>query len=43
MHPIIGARQLLGKNVIAAMNTRATTEGLFDPTFSVLFVLYQTK
>jgi hypothetical protein len=38
VYPPIVARQQLGKNVTAAMNTHATTEELVDASFSLLSV-----
>jgi hypothetical protein len=43
MYPSIVARQWLGKNIIAAMNTHATIEELLDALFSMQFMLYQRK
>jgi hypothetical protein len=43
VYPLIVARQRLGRNVTAAMNTQATTEELLDASFTVRSVLYQRK
>jgi hypothetical protein len=39
----IAARQRLGRNVTAVMNTHATIEELLDASFSVWPVSYQGK
>jgi hypothetical protein len=43
VYPPIVARQRLGKNVTAAINTHATIEELLDTSFSMRSVSYQGK
>jgi hypothetical protein len=43
VYPPIIARERLGKNVTAAMNTHATIEELLEVSFSTRFVSHQSK
>jgi hypothetical protein len=43
VYPLLVARQRLGKNITAATNTHATIEELFDASFSVRCLSYQSR